>query len=92
MNPLNSILVLAGAFLAVFGEAAFPALRELLGAQVDLLPAMMVFAALNTDIATVALLAVLGGLCFDALSANPFGVDNFAAVRRRVRRFFCNVI
>jgi rod shape-determining protein MreD len=74
MNPLNSILVLAGAFLAVFGEAAFPALRQLLGAQVDLLPALMVFAALNTDIVTVALIAVMGGLCFDALSANPFGV------------------
>jgi cell shape-determining protein MreD len=74
MNPLNSILVLAGAFLAVFGEAAFPALRQLLGAQVDLLPALMVFAALNTDIATVALLAVLGGLCFDTLSANPLGI------------------
>jgi rod shape-determining protein MreD len=74
MNPLNSILVLAGAFLAVFGEATFPALRQLLGAQVDLLPALMVFAALNTDIVTVALLAVLGGLCFDALSVNPFGV------------------
>ena len=34
----------------------------------------MVFAALNTDIVTVALLAVLGGLWFDALSANPFGI------------------
>jgi rod shape-determining protein MreD len=75
MNPLNSILVLAGAFLAVFGEAAFPALHELVGAQVDLLPALMVFAALNTDIVTVALLAVLGGSCFDALSVNPFGVS-----------------
>lgn len=74
MNPLNSILVLTGAFLAVFGEAAFPALRQLLGAQVDLLPALMVFAALNTGIVTVALLAVLGGSCFDALSVNPFGV------------------
>ena len=74
MNPLNSILVLAGAFLAVFGEAAFSALRQLLGAQVDLLPTLMVFAALNTDIVTVVLLAVLGGLCFDALSANPFGI------------------
>jgi hypothetical protein len=74
MNPLSTILVLVGAFLAVFGEATFPALRELLGAQVGLLPALMVYAALNTGIATVAALAVLGGLWFDALSANPFGV------------------
>jgi rod shape-determining protein MreD len=74
MNAFNTILILAAAFLAVFGEAAFSGLRHLLGAQVDLLPALMVCAALNTEIVTVALLAVFGGLCFDALSANPLGV------------------
>jgi cell shape-determining protein MreD len=42
---------------------------------VDLLPALMVYAALNADIATVSLLAVMGGLWFDALSANPLGVS-----------------
>lgn len=74
MTALNSILVLAAAFLAVFAEAVFPGVRRLLGAQVDLLPVLMVFAALNTSIVTVALLAVLGGLWFDALSANPLGI------------------
>jgi len=75
MNLFNSILVLAGAFLAVFGEAAFPGLRHWLGAQVDLLPALMVYAALNAGLATVSLLAVLGGLWFDTLSANPPGIS-----------------
>ncbi len=75
MNLLQSILILAVAFLAVFGEAAFPVLRHWLGAQVDLLPVLMVYAALNLDIATVSLLAVLGGLWFDALSANPLGIS-----------------
>jgi hypothetical protein len=75
MNLFNSILILAAAFLAVFGEAAFPLLHHWLGAQVNLLPALMVCAALNTDIVTVSLLAVLGGLWFDALSANPFGIS-----------------
>jgi rod shape-determining protein MreD len=74
MTTLNPILILAAAFLAVFAEAAFPGMRHLLGAQVDLLPVLMVYAALNTGIVTVALLAVLGGLWFDALSANPLGV------------------
>ena len=41
----------------------------------DLLPALMVYAALNADIVTVSLLAVFGGLWFDALSANPPGVS-----------------
>ena len=75
MNLLQPLLILAAAFLAVFGEAAFPLLHHWLGAQVDLLPVLMVYAALNTDIVTVSSLAVLGGLWFDALSANPFGIS-----------------
>ena len=74
MNILSTILILSAAFLAVFAEAALPGLRRLLGAQVDLLPAIMVYAALNTNLPTIALLAVSGGLWFDALSMNPFGI------------------
>jgi rod shape-determining protein MreD len=74
MNLFNPILVLTTAFLAVFVEAAFPLPRQWLGAQVDLLPALMIYAAFNTNVATVSLLAVLGGLWFDSLSANPLGV------------------
>ncbi len=74
MNVLNTILIFAAAFLAVFGEALLPGLRHLLGAQVDLLPAIMVYAALNANITIVALLAIFGGLWFDALSANPLGI------------------
>lgn len=74
MKALNSILVLAAAFLAVFGEAAIPAPRHWLGAQIDLLPALMIYAALNTNIVVVSLLAVLGGLWFDSLSADPLGL------------------
>ena len=75
MNAFNTIIILTAAFLAVFAEAAFPLLHRWLGAQVDLLPALMICAALNTDIVTVSLLAVLGGLWFDSLSANPLGVS-----------------
>jgi hypothetical protein len=75
MNAFSTILILAAAFLAVFAEAAFPLLRHWLGAQVDLLPVLMVYAALTADIVTVSLLAGLGGLWFDALSANPLGVS-----------------
>jgi len=75
MNFFNTILILAAAFLAVFGEAAFQLPRHLFGAQVGLLPALMIYAALNTNIVTVSLLAAFGGLGFDALSANPLGVS-----------------
>ena len=57
MNWLNTILVLLVAYLAVFWEAAFNWVRHLLGAQIDLLPALMVYASLCGSLATVALLA-----------------------------------
>lgn len=75
MNVFNSILILAAAFLAVFCEAAFTLPHRVLGAQIDVLPVLMVYAALNTEIVTVAVLAVLGGLWFDSLSANPLGIS-----------------
>lgn len=75
MNVLNAIVVLAAAFLAVFAEAVFPAPRHWLGAQIDLLPALMIYAALDTNIVVMSLLAVLGGLWFDSLSANPLGLS-----------------
>lgn len=75
MNFFTPILILSAAFLAVFGEATLTFPRQLLGAQVNLLPAMMVYAALNSNLPTIAALAVFGGLWFDTFSANPLGVS-----------------
>jgi cell shape-determining protein MreD len=75
VNWFNTVFVLATAYLAVFGEAAFDGVRHLIGSQIDLLPALMVYAGLCAGITTVALLAVLGGLWFDSLSFNPLGVS-----------------
>jgi rod shape-determining protein MreD len=74
MNWLQTLLLLGAAFVAVFWEAAFSGVRHLLGAQVDLLPPLMVYASLYTGLPTVTLLALFGGLWFDSLSANPLGV------------------
>ena len=75
MNGLNSMLVLPAAFLAVFLESALDGPRNFLGAQIDLLPALMVYAGLSQGIAAVSLLALCGGLWFDSLSANPLGAS-----------------
>jgi len=75
MNAINPIIILLAAFLAVYFESSFSLFRNLLGAQIDLLPPLMVYASLTTGIFTVALLAVTGGLLFDSLSANPLGVS-----------------
>jgi hypothetical protein len=75
LNWLNTTFVLAAAFLVVFCEADFVVLRHWLGAQVDLLPPLLVYAGLRTDLSTVGLVSCLGGLWFDALSANPLGIS-----------------
>ena len=72
---LQPILILLAAFLAVFWEAAFPGTSRWLKAQIDLLPALMVYASLSCGPTTIILLALCGGLFFDSLSANPFGVS-----------------
>ncbi len=74
MTALNSILILIATFLAVFWEAAFNGIRHLFGAQIDLLPALVVYAGLCTGLTTMTLVAVMGGLLFDTLSANPLGI------------------
>jgi len=75
MSVLNFILVLFAAFLASFWEAAFGFFRHWLGAQIDLLPALMVYASLCCGLTTMTSLAVSAGLFFDALSANPPGAS-----------------
>jgi len=75
MNWLRTMFILLAAYLAVFWESAFRGLRPLLGAQIDLLPPLLVYTSLSADLVTVALLAALGGLWFDSLSANPLGVS-----------------
>ncbi len=74
MIALHTFLLLAIAFLAVFAQATCDGVRGVLGVQVDLLPVLVVYAALQTNLATLTLLAVLGGFWFDSLSANPAGV------------------
>ena len=74
MSWLSNIFVLAAAVVAVFWEAAFNGVRHLLGAQFDLLPPLMVYAALSGSLSSVFLLACVGGLLADSLSANPLGI------------------
>ncbi len=74
MSWINSILILLSAFVAVFLETSFGGVRHLLGAQIDLLPALVVYASLRANLVTVTLLAVFGGLWFDTFSDNPLGI------------------
>jgi hypothetical protein len=75
MSWLSTVFVLAAAFVAVFLETSFGLFHKLLGAQIDLLPALMDYAALTHGFTTMVLLAVCGGLWFDSLSLNPLGTS-----------------
>src|SRR3954466_11152792 len=75
MNVLQNILLLATGFVLVFLQASFTPVRSILGAQVDLLPSLMVYASLSSGVTAITLLALLGGLWMDSLSANPLGAS-----------------
>jgi len=72
---LDKMFLLAAIFLAVCWEAAFGGARRVVGCQIDLLPGLMVYAGLRTDLTSVCLASFLGALWFDSLSANPLGIS-----------------
>src|SRR5512133_40109 len=74
MNLRKPSLLFGAIFLAVFWQSAFQGFRHLFGVQMDLLPALMVYASLHMGLGTVCLTALAGGLLFDSLSANPLGI------------------
>ena len=75
---LNSIFILVICYLAIYLEGSVFLLREWFGAQLDVLPAIIVYTALQEDLVTVGLTALLSGLLFDSLSANNLGVSAFS--------------
>jgi cell shape-determining protein MreD len=75
MSWLMTVFILAVAFVAVFSQASSDLPRHWLGAQIDLLPPLMVYTSLTQGLTAIVLLAVCGGLWFDSLSLNPLGVS-----------------
>jgi len=75
MNWLHTVLLLGVTFLVVFLETTWNGPRSLLGAQVDLLPSLVIYTSLSSGPVALALVALLGGLWFDAMSANPLGLS-----------------
>lgn len=80
MNRLETISIVIAAWLAVAFEVSFNGFRNWFGAQVSLLPALMVYVALSSSLPSVVLLAIVGGLAHDSFSANPLGVTTVALV------------
>ncbi len=75
MNWFNTITILVVAYLAVFAQATINEFRHLLGVQLDLIPSLVVYAALSGGVLNFTVVAMCGGLWMDSLSANPLGVS-----------------
>lgn len=75
MSWFNTIAILLVAYLAIFFQATFNECRQLLGVQVDLVPSLVVYAALSGGVLTYTIVAICSGLWIDSLSANPLGIS-----------------
>ncbi len=75
MNGFNTLAILLVAYVAVFAQATSNEFRHMLGVQIDVIPSLVVYAAMSGGVFTYTLVAVCGGLWMDALSANPLGVS-----------------
>ena len=74
MNWFHAISILLAALIGVFLEATVTLPRDLLGAQINPLPALVVYAALHSNLATLMLLVICGSLWQSSLSADPLGI------------------
>lgn len=78
MNPVSLIALVGIIYVAVFLTARIELGRDLVGAQLDFLPAFALYAGLEFGTGGLCLVAVWGGLLFDALSGNPPGASTVA--------------
>jgi rod shape-determining protein MreD len=76
MTPHRWNLIALGlmSYVAVFLAARFHGFAMLTGAQFDFLPGLVVVAAMMHGVWAVLVVSITGGLLYDCLSANPFGV------------------
>ncbi|MGE3312166.1 MAG: rod shape-determining protein MreD [Limisphaerales bacterium] len=72
VHPTSLFLI---TWVAAFLQATPWCARIGLGAQPDFLPAMVVYAAFNSNLSTTAGVAIVAGLSCDALSSGPFGLS-----------------
>jgi len=72
------IALFLAVFAAVFVGAACDLPRRWLGVSLPLLPALLVYAAIQYSVWGVTIVAVVGGLWLDAYSATPLGASTAA--------------
>ncbi|MGZ8899114.1 MAG: rod shape-determining protein MreD [Limisphaerales bacterium] len=89
-NGVTLLVFMITGYVIIFAQARFTFFRDFFGAQPDLLPGLIVFAAMAFRLETVMTCALVFGLLFDAFSLNALGTSvvtlgaiGFAASRYR---------
>ena len=72
-NQVLLVVFLVTGYLVIFAQARLDGFRHITGVQPDLLPGMIVFAAMAFQMGTVLLCAAVFGLLFDSFSVNVLG-------------------
>lgn len=75
---MTTLIAIAGILIAAALQAHMPTLWWLGGVHAELLPALVVYAALTMHRGRALLLALVAGMTQDALSAAPFGISALA--------------
>ena len=75
MKSYSTLTILLIALVSIYVASAWNLPRQLFGAQLDPLPALMLVVALRSPISTIGMLSIFGSFAQSALSSNPFGLS-----------------
>ena len=75
MKGFFTLTILLTALTSIYAASAWHLPRQLTGAQLDPLPALMLVVALRAPISAVTALAIGGSLLQSALSSGPVGAS-----------------
>ena len=74
-NGVTLLVFLVTGYVVIFAQTRFTFFRDFFGAQPDLLPGMIVFAAMAFKVEVLMLCVVIFGCLFDATSSNALGTS-----------------
>ena len=74
MKAFFTFTILLTALAAIFFESACQIPRNLTGAQIDPLPALMLVVAVRAPVMAISALAIMGSLWQSSLSSDPLGI------------------
>ena len=75
MKAFLTLTILITALITTYVASSWSLPKQITGAQLDPLPALMLVVALRAPITTIAILAIFASLTQSALSSNPLGIS-----------------